>query len=180
MATLEQDIEQLDTQIAAMRAQHEASHDNTERAKLQRQIDMLNVHERAAIRQHYAERAAKRAAEEKAGDLFQQHRADQQEAQDRALLRRRWTGDEKSFNEAYVDLLKQLRMDRALGRAVDSGAAYRILVKRPTQRQVEKAWRIRQLSNGGIIPDATAAERQAAAKRRAIAQQRKADQESTG
>jgi hypothetical protein len=120
MATLNQELERLDNQIAAMRAQREASHDNTERAKLQRQIDMLNVHERAAIKQVHADRAAKRAAEEKAAEAYQQHQADQQEAQDRAMLRRRWTGDEASFTEAWPDLIKQLRMDRALGRDVGS------------------------------------------------------------
>jgi hypothetical protein len=121
MATLEQDIEQLDTQIAAMRGQREASHDNTERAKFQRQIDMLNVHERAAIKRVHAERAEREAAQQKAADAYQQHRADQQESEDRALLRRRWTGDEKSFTEAYPEMIKQLRMDRALGRQIDSG-----------------------------------------------------------
>jgi hypothetical protein len=118
MATLEQELEQLDTQIATIRAQREASHDNTERAKLQRSIEMLNVHERAAIRKVHAERAERRAAEEKAADAFQQQQADKQEQADRAMLRRRWTGDEASFTEAYPDLLRQLRVDRALGRDV--------------------------------------------------------------
>jgi hypothetical protein len=121
MATLEQELEQLDTQIAGIRAQREASHDNAEKAKLQRSIEMLNVAERAAIRKVHAERAERLAAETKAADLFQQHRADQQEAEDRAQLRRRWTGDEASFIEAYPEMIKQLRMDRALGRVVDSG-----------------------------------------------------------
>ncbi len=118
MLTLQEELERLDSQIAGIRAQREASHDNAERAKLQRSIDMLNVGERAAIKQHHAARAEKRAAEAKAAEVYQQHQADQQEAQDRAMLRRRWTGDESSFNEAYPDMLRQLRVDRALGRDV--------------------------------------------------------------
>jgi hypothetical protein len=118
--TLAQELENLDTQIAAVRGQREASHDNTERAKLQRQIDMLNVHERAAIKKNHAEREASRAAEEKAADTFQQQQADKQEQADRAMLRRRWTGDEASFTAAYPKMLEQLRFDRALGRHVDS------------------------------------------------------------
>ena len=120
MITLQEELSLLDTQIATIRAQREASHDKAERAKLQRSITMLDIHERAAIKKVHAERAEKRAQEARAADAFQQHQADQQEAADRAMLRRRWTGDEKSFTEAYPDMLKQLRMDRALGRAVDS------------------------------------------------------------
>ena len=116
--TLEQKLEQLDTQIAGIRAQREKSHDNTERAKLQRSIEMLNIHERAAIKQHHAERAEREAAQQKAADTFLQHQADQQEAQDRAMLKRRWTGDQASFDAAYPKMLEQLRIDRALGRDV--------------------------------------------------------------
>ena len=121
MITLEQDLAHLDSKIAGIRAQREASHDNAERAKLQRSIDMLDVHERAAIKKVHAEHAEKRAQEARAAETFLQHQADQQEAQDRAMLRRRWTGDEKSFTEAWPDLIKQLRMDRALGRVIDTG-----------------------------------------------------------
>jgi hypothetical protein len=119
--TLEQDLELLDKQIAGIREQRDASHDNTTRDRLERQIDMLDIHERAAIKKNHAERAERQAAEQKAADAFQQHQADQQEAKDRAMLRRRWTGDEASFTEAYPEMLKQLRIDRALGRQIDTG-----------------------------------------------------------
>jgi hypothetical protein len=118
MATLEQELERLDDQITTIRAQREASHDDTERAKLQRSIEMLNVHERAAIKKNHVDRQARRVAEEKAADDFQQQQADKQEQADRAMLRRRWTGDDSSFDAAYPEMLKQLRMDRALGRDV--------------------------------------------------------------
>jgi hypothetical protein len=116
--TLERELELLDNQIAQMRGQREASHDNAERERLQRQIDMLNVHERAAIRKVHAERAEKHAQEARAADLFQQQQAAKQEQADRAMLRRRWTGDDASFEAAYPKMLEQLRMDRALGRDI--------------------------------------------------------------
>jgi hypothetical protein len=118
--TLKQDLEHLDNQIAGIRAQREASHDNAERERLQRSITMLDTHERAAIRKNHEERAAKRADEEQAANAFQQQQAAKQEQADRAMLRRRWTGDDKSFQEAYPKMLEQLRMDRALGRAVST------------------------------------------------------------
>jgi hypothetical protein len=52
-------------------------------------------------------------------------------------------------------------------------------MKRPTQRQVEKAWRIRLLARGGTVPNATPAERAAALKRTQAAQQRRRDLEAT-
>jgi hypothetical protein len=120
MATLDQELERLDTQIAQMREQREKSHDTIERSKLQRQIDMLNVSERQAIKDHHADRAAKRAAEEKAAEAYQQHQAAKQEAADRAMLRRRWIaagGTDASFEVEYPELLRQLRIDRTLGRS---------------------------------------------------------------
>jgi hypothetical protein len=68
-----------------------------------------------------ADRATRQAAEPQAADAFQQHQADQQEAADRAMLRRRWTCDQASFDAAYDKLLEQLRIDRALGRQIDTG-----------------------------------------------------------
>jgi hypothetical protein len=52
--------------------------------------------------------------------------------------------------------------------------------RRPTQKQIEAAHRIRVLSNGGAVPDATPAERHAAAKRNQEAKQRRREQEATG
>jgi hypothetical protein len=118
MATLEQELEQLDTQIAGIRAQREKSHDNAERARLQRSIEMLNVHERAAIKKVHTERAEREAAQQKAADLFQQQQADKREQADRAMLRRRWTGNDDSFEAAYPKMLEQLRVARALGQDV--------------------------------------------------------------
>jgi hypothetical protein len=46
-------------------------------------------------------------------------------------------------------------------------------MKRPTQHQVEQAHRIRTLSRGGHVEDATPAERRAAVKRAQAAQQRR-------
>jgi chromosome segregation ATPase len=116
--TLEQELEQLDDQIAGIRAQREASHDDAERAQLQRSITSLNIHERAAIKQNHAERDALRAAEEKAADDFQRQRAAAQEAEHRQMLRRRWPGDDQSFDAAWPELIRQYRIDVALGRDV--------------------------------------------------------------
>jgi hypothetical protein len=121
MASLEQELERLDTQIAGIRDQREKSHDHAERDRLQRSITMLDQYERQAIKDHHAERAAKQAQEEKAADAFQQHKADQQESADRALLRRRWIkagGTDASFEVEAPALLRQLRIDRTLGRDV--------------------------------------------------------------
>ena len=57
-------------------------------------------------------------------------------------------------------------------------AARGVLVRKPSQAQIEKMHRIRLLSRGVQVEHATPAERQAAAKRRAIAQQRRAEQEA--
>lgn len=52
-------------------------------------------------------------------------------------------------------------------------------MKRPTQKQIEAAHRIRLLSRGVQLPDATPAERAAALKRTQVAQQRRRDMEAT-
>lgn len=117
MATLEQRLEQLDQQIAGLRAQREKSQDRNEREQLGRSIDSLNTHERAAIKKIYTERAEREQREQQAAQQAQQKRADAQEADDRRMLRIRWTGNDASFEEAYPEMIKQLRIDRALGRS---------------------------------------------------------------
>ena len=126
MLTLEQELADLDTKINQIREQREKTQDKTEKERLGRNITLLDVHERAAIRKNHEERAARRLAEEQAAQLFQQQRADKQEQADRAMLRRRWTGDDLSFEAAWPKLIEQLRIDRALGRVVDSVPAMRI------------------------------------------------------
>ena len=118
MATLEQRLEQLDQQIAEVRQLCDKSQDSTEREKLTRSIEMLNTHERAAIKKLYTERAEREQREEQAAQAAQQKRADAQEADDRRMLRLRWTGNDASFEEAYPEMIKQLRIDRALGRSI--------------------------------------------------------------
>jgi hypothetical protein len=120
MLTLEQELECLDNQIAGIRAAREASHDNGEREQLGRQIEMLNIHERAAIRKVHSERAARQAADDKAAADYQKAQAAKREQADRSMLRRRWKGDDASFEEAWPELIKQHRIDVALGRDVGS------------------------------------------------------------
>ena len=117
MATLEQELTALDQKLATMREQREKSQDRNEREQIGRSIESLNIHERAAIKKFHAERAERHQREAAAAEQVQQQRADAQEADDRRMLRLRWSGNDASFDEAYPELIKQLRIDRALGRS---------------------------------------------------------------
>lgn len=110
------DLTELDKRIASYREQQDKAQSQSEKDRLQRLIDLNHIHERAAIQKAHAEKREREAREAQAMAAHFQKKADEKEASDRRMLRMRWSGDESSFNEAYPELIKQLRIDRALGR----------------------------------------------------------------
>jgi hypothetical protein len=84
------------------------------------QIRAMRAQNEVSRRRQIAAKQDQEQAQAKAQQAAQQKIAEAQEQADRRMLRSRWTGDEQSFNEAYPELIKQLRIDRALGRNVAS------------------------------------------------------------
>jgi hypothetical protein len=115
MATLDLEITELDRRIDTLRSERDRA-GGAVRERLDRQITVLDVHERAAIQRRYAERAEQQSRQELALLNQQQAHAAAEEARIRTTLRRRWQGDDTSFAAAWPRLLEEFRVDQALGR----------------------------------------------------------------
>lgn len=117
MRTLEDQLAELDKQIAYQREQRDATMSEPEKAKWQRLIDRLDIHERAAIKRNHAERVEQQAKEAQAQQAAQQARADKQEAEIRRTLRLRLPHvTDAEFDRLYPQMRDQYLVDKALGR----------------------------------------------------------------
>ncbi len=113
MQTRKQELAQLDTQIADLRAKLNETTKPALRAKLEAQIAGADTTARQLINERHDHVEAQQAQQQQALAAANA----QQEAAQRARLRRVWRGDDASFETAYPRLLEEYRIAAALATA---------------------------------------------------------------
>jgi hypothetical protein len=128
--TRKEELDQLEAQIAELRAKLETETSQPRREKLQRQIDAKPAIAKL-INERHDKDDQQRLARSQAIAAAEQAVIDAREAQFKAQARRRFPGSEEEFIAAYPAIKAEWQRDLALGRApADEFAEFRGMMPR--------------------------------------------------